>query len=345
MEGLPSFRDHAASEAEMMVSVVDDTVLSRGDTLDALLALQSVTIIVFVQEPAGEFGCMSDFEGHRSSFFGRPKARLISILGDEVESIHLDSLAVLGIRVVPSAHEDDIAFDIFLDHEPRTAAQPQAFALTDRVEPVALMATYDLARFQFDYPSFFSSQIPLDEAVVVYLAEEAYPLTVFPLRAGQAYGVGDGAHLGLHQMSDGEHELGDLSKVDLCQEIGLILDRVESSGQIRFAIEGIRCGVMTGGNAVELIAALLLEAAKFDELIAHHIRIGRQSLAHSLHRVAYYSLPVFLVEVDDLERAAVTTGNERSQFYILLGGTVNVAVLIFHTDADIEDGRLMSFLA
>ena len=43
------------------------------------------------------------------------------------------------------------------------------------------------------------------------------------------------------------------------------------------------------------------------------------------------------MEVDFLEAAAVVAGEPLGDFDVLLGGTTDVALLVFHADADVVD--------
>ncbi len=61
------------------------------------------------------------------------------IFGDEVETMQVDCLPVLRFRVVAVGDVDDVALDILLDDEPRTAAQAQSFPLADGMEPIAVV--------------------------------------------------------------------------------------------------------------------------------------------------------------------------------------------------------------
>ena len=143
----------------MVIFIVDHTILPGGNTLDSLFALKAITFFVLIKQSAREFGCVPNLECHGCSILPIPIPCFISILSDEVEGFHLYCLTILGIRVVPSANEDDITFDIFLDYEPRPSTESQPFALPYRMKPVTLMSAYYFPCFQFDYPAFFLSQI------------------------------------------------------------------------------------------------------------------------------------------------------------------------------------------
>ena len=101
---------------------------------------------------------------------------------------------------------------------------------------------------------------------------------------------------------------------------------------------------MTGSDLVKVFAPLLLEATKLDELVAHHIRIGGQSPFHRINRVANHPIPILLMQRDDLKPTTIFTGDVRGNLNILLRRTVDIPILILHSDADIEDGRIITGL-
>ena len=94
---------------------------------------------------------------------------------------------------------------------------------------------------------------------------------------------------------------------------------------------------MTRGSAVVVFTATLLESTELDELVAHHVGVGRESFANRLDGVANHVVPILLVEVHLLKTTAVFTGNESGDFDILLGGAINIALFILHADTDIEN--------
>ena len=266
------------------------------------------------------------------------------IVGDEIEAVHVDHLAVLRRRVVAVGHIDDVAANVLLDHEPGASAQSQAFALADGVKPVAVVLAHHLARLQLDDLARAPAQVTLDKLVVVDLAQEADALAILALGAGQPLRLGDGPHLALHEMADGKHQLLDLQARDLPQEIGLILDGILGRGEPHLPVDLGGRGVMARGNLVEILAPLLLEAAKLDKLVAHHVGVGRQATLDGVDRVAHHAIPILVVQRDDLEPAAILASDIRGDLDILLGRTVDVALLILHSDTDIEDRRVVARL-
>ena len=106
----------------------------------------------------------------------------------------------------------------------------------------------------------------------------------------------------------------------------------------------MRGGIMPCGDAVVVLATPFFEGTEFDELVAHHVGIGRQPLLHRLDSVAHHVVPVFLVQVHLLKAAAVFFGDVGSDLDVLFGRTVNVSLLILHADADIEDVGIVPLL-
>ena len=153
------------------------------------------------------------------------------------------------------------------------------------------------------------------------------------------------AHLAFHEMAYGEHEFGNLLRVELREEIGLVFDGVLGGGKERGAVYVVDSGVMAGGGTVVEMAATLFESPEFDEFVAHDVGVGGEAAAHGIDGIGYHIVPVLLVEVDLLETASIFAGDVGGDFDILLGRTVDIAFLVFHAYADIENvGRVALFL-
>ena len=91
------------------------------------------------------------------------------------------------------------------------------------------MLAEHLARLTLDDQTLTLAESSLDELVVVHLPEEADPLAVLASSTQQVGFLGDLAHLALQKMPRGEEELGDLTEVDLSEEVRLILHGVGGS--------------------------------------------------------------------------------------------------------------------
>ncbi len=218
-----------------MLGIVEHGILPWGNALDGLLALDEVAFLgVIAQETLGELGGMTHLEGDlqwsltaEGSLEPLMKAGVGPwVKADEVALLHADVIAVLVGGVIALADEEDIATDVLLHDEPWPATEPQPLALTDGVEPVATMLAEYLARLTLDDEPLTLAESSLDELVVVHLPEEADPLAVLASSAQQMDFLGDLAYLTLEQVPCGEEELGDLTEVDLGEEVRLILHGV-----------------------------------------------------------------------------------------------------------------------
>ena len=70
-------------------------------------------------------------------------------------------------------------------------------------------------------------------------------------------------------------------------------------------VDEARRRIVPRGDEVEVLAPLLLEASELDQLVAHHVGVGRQPSAHRVDGVLDDLRPILLVEGDDLERAVI----------------------------------------
>ena len=145
-------------------------------------------------------------------------------------------------------------------------------------------------------------------------------------------------------MTDREHQLLDLQASDLPQEIGLVLYRVLGSREPYLTVDLGSRSVMARRDLIEILAPFILEAAKLDILIAHHVGVGCQSAFDRIDRVAYHSVPILIVQGDNLHPATIFAGNIGRDLNILLGRTIDVAILIFHAYTDIENRRVITRL-
>ena len=110
-------------------------------------------------------------------------------------------------------------------------------------------------------------------------------------------------------MSDGEHSLGDLMISKLRQKVGLVLQRVDGSGEEdglgipRLLFHSL--GIMACGYAVEVLAALFLEGSELYHPVAHHVGIGSQAFADTVDGVAHHVVPILAMKVHLLETASI----------------------------------------
>ena len=101
---------------------------------------------------------------------------------------------------------------------------------------------------------------------------------------------------------------------------------------------------MSCGDEVKVLSPLLLEASELDELITHHIGIGRQASTYRIDGVLDDILPVLLVEGDYLKWAVIATSEMAYDLQIILPRAVGKA-FFFHPDLDIEEGGTVACFA
>ena len=99
--------------------------------------------------------------------------------------------------------------------------------------------------------------------------------------------------------------------------------------------------IVAGGNQVVVVSTLLVEGAKLNQSVAHHIGIGSQPCLHLLHGIGGHLVPVFLMTIHHFQLAAILTGHGGSHFQIFLARAVPLLFLL-GTYLDIEAVRLQS---
>ena len=323
-----------------MVLVVDDAELSGRYAVHGLVGMEDGGVAVEQLEGAGQVaGCVPDLEGD-AQMAAVANCRRTGIVGgragEPVEIVHGDVLPVGRLWIVAVADVEDVAVDVLPDDEPRAAAEAEALALSDGVEPVALVLSDLTAGLQLDDIANALADEAAHVVVVVDVAEEADALRVLAVGIDEMLALGDLAHLVLHIMADGEEGLGELPVVDLGKEVGLVLHGIGRGGEPLAALVIVfGLGIVAGGDEVVLMAFLLVEGAELDEAVAHHVGIGREAGLHLLHGVARHLAPVFLVAVDDLDGAAVLPGHGGGHLEVFLGGAVPL-LLLLGTDHDVE---------
>ena len=159
------YADLTTAEATVVVSIIDDTELPWGHTMDGLRGMYYILpVTCWLQSRWQEFGGMAYLQGN--------------ILGwqlpvDAVEADNGEVLLISCLRVVAMRYVDDVLLNVFLDDKPRSTTESHTFALSDGVEPVAAMLANLLACFQFDDVARLFTEIATDIVVVVDLAQEA----------------------------------------------------------------------------------------------------------------------------------------------------------------------------
>ena len=264
------------------------------------------------------------------------------IFGDEVKVGNVEVCPVLFLRIVAPGYVDGVGVDVFFDDEPGASAQVEPLPLPDGVEPETSVASEDFSGFEFYDVAGPFAEVAADEVVVVYLAEEADALAVFAPGIEEVFFFGNAAHFVLHQVADGEEEFADLAVVDLAEEVGLVFYGVGGGGEPGLSADLVGGGVVSGGDAVEVVPHGPLESAEFDELVAHDVGVGRKAAPDFVDGVGHDVVPIFPVEVYDVERAAVLACHGRGHLDVFLRRAVERRVVVL-ADFDVEAVRSEAF--
>ncbi len=131
-----------------------------------------------------------------------------------------------------------------------------------------------------------------------------------------------------------------LAVADLGEKVGLVLDRIGCRGKIQFPADLLDRCVVAGGDLVEGVSPFLFEIPELDKLVAHHVRVGSETLADSAQGVGHNAVPVFLVKRHGLERQSVFAGYQRAHLDVFIGRAVAFAVVA--ADAYVEQVQIMS---
>ena len=157
------------------------------------------------------------------------------------------------------------------------------------------------------YVAGLFAQVTLDVFSEVDVAEKADSLAVATACVEQAGTLGDVADFVFPQMSDGEDEFAHLQCINLAEEVGLVFHWVWAGGKPRFTVDYVGGGIVARCGLVKFVTYHLFEASELDEFVAHHIGIGREALSRFVHRIADHFVPVFFVQVDDVQFQVVAT--------------------------------------
>ena len=108
--------------------------------------------------------------------------------------VEVQHSAKLLLGAVAVAHINHVILRVLFHHIPRTAAQAEAFALSDGVEPKSIVLAEFFAGFNLNNRSLFHAEMTADEIVVVDLPKEANALTIFAIGIGQVRFLSNAAH-------------------------------------------------------------------------------------------------------------------------------------------------------
>src|SRR5690606_20817842 len=162
----------------------------------------------------------------------------------------------------------------------------------------------------------FLSEVAPDELIVVHFSQEADTLAVLSLCRGKLLFCSNGTHLRLEQIADGKHQTRDLQVADLSQEVGLVLHPVFRSGEPSHPPAFRGGGVMARGEPVKMAPPLLLKDCELDERVAHHVWLARQAALYRVDGVAYYAIPILLMQRNTLHSAAILLRDLRNNLDI-----------------------------
>ena len=149
-------------------------------------------------------GRMAVFESYAYSV-GSPVAPRVGC--DEVHFGQMESAAVLLFCVVSAGYIDYIFVYVLADNKPWAAAEPEAFSLSDGMEPVAAVLAEFTAGFYLYYRARALAEVPADEIVVVYFPEEADALRVASECVRKLGFGGDATYIGFRNVAEGEGEV------------------------------------------------------------------------------------------------------------------------------------------
>ena len=337
--GIVSCGNDAAAIAQLALRVIDYGKLARCDALHVLLALDDPLAFAGTGELAAhDVRSVAVLEHDVNGAVDT----LPRVARDEVHLVKVERATVLLGRAVAVRDVDDVVIDVLAHDIPRAAAQAQALALPDGVEPVAAVLAQLAPCLQLDDGAGTLAQVASDEVVIVNLAQEADTLAVTAMSIGQAHLLGDAAHLLLGHVAYGEHDMAQLLVGDLCQEIGLVLDGIDCRGQVFHAVDDTGCGIMARRRHVKVFAPTLLKEAELDHAVAHHVGVGREAGLDGAQGILHHVIPVLLVQRHHLERQAVAVSDEGAHLDVLLGAAI--ALVIVHADAYVEQVQFLALL-
>ena len=101
---------------------------------------------------------------------------------------------------------------------------------------------------------------------------------------------------------------------------------------------------MTSGDDVVVVPHTLVKDTKLDESVAHHVRVGCQSLSHLRHGVVHDLFPVVVVQVDNLKRQTILGRHGTRHLEVLLDGASEVGLIPFGANLDVPQIRSHSLL-
>lgn len=141
-----------------------------------------------------------------------------------------------------------------------------------------------------------------DRLAKVDLAQEADALAVGAVLGRQVKFRGEGAHLVLVQVPDGQAEPSELRRAQAGEEIGLVLDPIGRAPQPIPAGRLLDAGVVPGGNLLALASHPLIKGAELDALVAPDVRARGTPQAQLGQRILDDVRTVLALQRHDFER-------------------------------------------
>ena len=114
--------NHSATVAKMVILIVDHAVLAGSDALYLLVRLNAVEVADTTDIAMRELRRVTDLEGN----LFRVVELAPRILGDEIEAVHIDGLAILCLGIIAVRDVDIVTANVLLNHKPRATTQAQS---------------------------------------------------------------------------------------------------------------------------------------------------------------------------------------------------------------------------
>ena len=202
-----------------------------------------------------------------------------------------------------------------------------------------------LACLEFYDVAFLLAHVLADVVVVVDFSKETDALRVVSLCAWKSVFLRKFSYLTLRYRSDRKHRFFQLRICYPRKKICLVFECIYCRSEPRNSIIiNPLLGIMACGDAVELIACLLLESSEFYETVAHHVGVRCQAFAHRLHSVCRHTVVILFLQVDDVEFAAVFLRDVSGDFNVFLRRAVHEVFLAFKADLDVKNMRVDALL-
>ncbi len=194
------------------------------------------------------------------------------VICNKIEVFHPEFITILLLGIITVGDVNNVILNILLHNEPGSSSQSQSFSLANGMKPIAAD----------EYPIFLPvsnsitaplfSQKATDKIVIIYLAQKQIPdcpsdghWAIRPATLSHALHASS-AHLS-------ETTISKPANSQSGPEISLIFYRVLGCTQPGFPAQLQGRSIMSGCRKIEIFSDPLLETAKLNQLVTHHIRI------------------------------------------------------------------------